>query len=233
MIISHKHRFIFLKTTKTASTSIEIALSQHCGPDDVITSISAKDEAVRKQLGFRGPQNCDLPLKTYGVRDWLGLISSFKRRQFRNHNTAAQVRKWIGNQIWNEYFVFSFERNPFDKAVSRYFWSRKSEHQTINDFLKTAHRRSLTNWSIYTIKNEVSVDFVGRFEHLTEDLESVWRKLKLPGDPVLPRVKATHRYDRRHYSDILDTAACARISRVCAREIAEFGYSLELGPVNA
>ena len=39
MIISHKYRFIFVKTLKTAGTSIEVFLSQHCGPDDVVTPI--------------------------------------------------------------------------------------------------------------------------------------------------------------------------------------------------
>ena len=35
--IRTSNRFIFLKTVKTASSSIEIALSSLCGPDDVIT----------------------------------------------------------------------------------------------------------------------------------------------------------------------------------------------------
>ena len=37
MIISHKHKFIFLKTIKTAGTSIQAALEEHCGKDDIIT----------------------------------------------------------------------------------------------------------------------------------------------------------------------------------------------------
>ena len=51
MIASHQHRFIFLKTRKTAGTSVEIALSKVCGPDDVITEISPEDEELRRAAG--------------------------------------------------------------------------------------------------------------------------------------------------------------------------------------
>ena len=39
MIISHKYRFIFVKTRKTAGTCVEAYLSQHCGDSDVLTPI--------------------------------------------------------------------------------------------------------------------------------------------------------------------------------------------------
>ena len=55
MIVSHEHKFIFLKTKKTAGTSIELALSQLCGPDDIITPLTQIDEALR--AGGRGAQN--------------------------------------------------------------------------------------------------------------------------------------------------------------------------------
>ena len=40
VLISHKYRFIFIKTRKTAGTSVEIALSRFAGERDVITSIT-------------------------------------------------------------------------------------------------------------------------------------------------------------------------------------------------
>jgi hypothetical protein len=39
MIISHKHKFIFIKPQKSAGTSVELLLSRICGPDDVITPL--------------------------------------------------------------------------------------------------------------------------------------------------------------------------------------------------
>ena len=33
-VISHRHRFAFIKTRKTAASSLELALAKHAGPDD-------------------------------------------------------------------------------------------------------------------------------------------------------------------------------------------------------
>ena len=52
MIISHKYKFIFLKTTKTAGTSVEISLSRFCGDDDIITPIDFADEAIRQPVSY-------------------------------------------------------------------------------------------------------------------------------------------------------------------------------------
>ena len=49
MIICHKHKFIFVKTRKTAGSSVEIFLSKYCGPSCVITPLSKEDEILRKK----------------------------------------------------------------------------------------------------------------------------------------------------------------------------------------
>src|SRR5262245_1397709 len=55
MIVSHRHRFIFLKSKKTAGTSVELALSAVCDAGDIITPLAQpEDEPLRRGLS---PQN--------------------------------------------------------------------------------------------------------------------------------------------------------------------------------
>ncbi len=107
MIVSHRHRFIFIKTRKTASTSVEIALSRHCGPDDVVTPITPEDEVLRARLGGLGPQNHEPP--DFPVRA-------------ANHSGCRAVGAAVGCAVWNDYFTFAVERNPWDAVVSSYHY---------------------------------------------------------------------------------------------------------------
>jgi len=109
MIISHKHRFVFIKTRKTAGTSMEIALSKYCGPDDIITPISPNDESTRRSLGYRGPQNCEIPLSSYSRKAFLKAAYRRRRLSFRNHSSAAFIMKYLDDEKWNSYFKFCFE----------------------------------------------------------------------------------------------------------------------------
>ena len=52
MIISHEHKFIFLKTEKTGSSSVESALGPFCGPRDILTVVHESDE-VSNPVGPR------------------------------------------------------------------------------------------------------------------------------------------------------------------------------------
>ena len=85
MLISQRYKFIFIKTMKTAGTSIEVALSKYLGADDVITPIFEEDEPLRAAPGYRGPQNYLVPLRRWKRNDWMTFLRTRQRPQFHNH----------------------------------------------------------------------------------------------------------------------------------------------------
>jgi len=48
MIISHKYKFVLYTPPKTAGSSIACALSEHCGPEDIITPNPPNDKDETK-----------------------------------------------------------------------------------------------------------------------------------------------------------------------------------------
>ena len=110
---------------------MEIALSQFCGPDDIITPISKKEEVMRKSLFVR-------PCNYNGY--W-------------NHMSATSVLERVGSKIWDSYFKFCFERNPWDKMVSYYFHKRIGNlifkdfvKSCVADFLILSATREFSKW---------------------------------------------------------------------------------------
>lgn len=224
MIINHRHRFIFLKTRKTASTSMEIALSAFCGPEAVITSIEPEDEYIRQELGYRGPQNIRVPLRQYSLLDGARCLWNRTPKQFFHHAPASFVKENVPQSVWDDYFVFCFERNPFDKAVSLYYWMTDPPRPPLETYLARADVNRLSNWPIYTINGKVAVDFVGRYEQLEQGLAHVAERLNLPTPITLPNAKAGERPSRQPYPQLFTPQARNRVEIVCARECLHFGY---------
>src|ERR1041384_7251671 len=116
MIVSHKHRFIFIKTVKTAGTSIEVFLSRHCAREDVLTPIDPPVEGhvPRNYEGFAYPA-LDVLKPPFGPLS--DLWHPFRRRKrFYHHMPARVIQKRVSPEIWKNYFKFCVERNPWDKV---------------------------------------------------------------------------------------------------------------------
>lgn len=225
MIISHRHKFIFIKTEKTAGTSIEIALSKYCGPDDIITPIHPEDETMRQELGYRGAQNYKVRFKNYSSLDYLRLLRRRRRIRFLNHSGADYIMRHIDKEVWDSYFKFCFERNPWDKAISWYFWEYKKEPRpTLSEFIQSSEVSNLRGFDLYSARSEILVDKVYLYEELKSAMDDIGHRLKLNETPSLPHAKSGFRRDKRNYRELLMPADREKIARVFAREIAYFDY---------
>ena len=229
MIISHKYKFIFLKTSKTAGTSIEIALSEFCDEDDIITPISPKDERIRSDLGFCGPQNFISSFKEYEFLDWINFFFKYKnkrKRQYYNHITALRAKRLLGEKKWKEYYKFCFVRNPWDRVVSQYYWRTQEPRPHIFKFLKSKHFKDLykKGENIYKINNEIVVDKVYKFENINSAMLELEKKLGFPKKLKLPLTKSSTRVNKKDYHNLLSEREKLYIHQRFKNEIIEFKY---------
>lgn len=228
MIISHRHKFIFIKTQKTAGTSIEIALSKYCGPEDIISRISSVDEKLRRSLGYPGSQNCYKSWHEFNSADWYRQLVKFRRpKKYYNHMPAWLIRDYIGEKIWNSYYKFCFERNPWDKAVSLYYWRNKNTTRpTFEEYLLDCRENGirLSEYHLYSIDEQLAVDHIYKFESINLAMQEIAEKFNLPSIPQLPRTKTATNKSKTHYQELYNTENQEYIAKEFSREIQLLDY---------
>lgn len=241
MIISHSKKFIFTKPRKVAGTSVEVALAQYCGPEDIITeNISSREIDDSESQDFKRND-----------------------RGFFNHMSSRRIKKKIGEKIWHEYFTFTIVRNPWDMVVSRYFWNKKNAtpratpRQVIGEILRAPYRLDLYGKLAISIKRSVLrldlkpddtfddflkklphnisntkyyfdragnplCDMVMRYEHLQEDFDAVCDRIGIP-HTQLPQLKTKVRTER-DYTTLYTDETRELVARLFKKEIEYFGY---------
>jgi hypothetical protein len=230
MIISHKHKFIFIKTKKTAGTSIEAALSELCGPQDVITPFREESEQDRK--GLR-PQNFRIEHPLKPKRPLLRKLLMRPERYyhesvgFYEHMPAWRVREYLGEDVWSSYFKFAFDRNPWDRQVSWYLYKTKSKRArpSFEQFMTNRARAYVDNYELYTIDGALAVDFVGRYERLEQDLNKALDLAGVGRQVAAPRTNVTPNKDgARDYRSYYAPETKALVAAWYQPEIALLGY---------
>jgi hypothetical protein len=227
MIVSHERKFIFIKTAKTASTSIEIFLSKQCGPKDIVTPIRPPVEGhqPRNHEQLLNPIS-ELIRRPEGLRPALRHVFE-KRKQFYNHMPAWLVEKRIPAHAWNNYFKFCVERNPWDKVLSHYHMAttRASGSLSLDEYL--AKGRFPINYFRYTDRSgtRIIVDRIVRYENLMNDLAEVLSQVNVRFEGNLGvRAKSEYRTDHTPYQSVFNDAQRKIVEQAFAREIELHGY---------
>ena len=179
MLISHRYRFIYTKTVKTASTSVESFFEKFCMPDGEWTPTHARNEYESSYgvIGFRGN------VMPSSVKWW-------------NHMPALAIQELVGHEIWDSYFKFCVIRNPFDKCISAFCHFGKnhrmgkmvrldemldrtmsSEQLRFFDYIQKA---APVDRDKYLINCKFCIDDIIRYESLEADIERICRRIGLP-----------------------------------------------------
>lgn len=237
MILSRHRKFIFFKTIKTGSTSCEIALSRFCGPDDVITYLPPPDEELRRTFGGRAQQNNRNALCKQWAGKLLGWDPDRRKHRFAHNISAAELRTRIPSSEWDTFLKFTIARNPFDRAISKYFHDRQHmlprgsaarpapSKDDINEYLLTLPDHDLTNWHIYADDGAPLVDRVIAYEDLSGELAGILGSIGVAEEVVLPRAKGQWRTNREPYQSIIGSEVRRRIEAVASNEIRLMRYS--------
>ena len=218
MVISHKYKFIYIRVRKTASSSMQVALSRICGPLDIISKLDGIEE---HKSGIKNKNNwCYIPSR---------------KPVFYNHIPAFRIKEMISHMnpnIWNNYFKFCFERNPWDKAISTFWWNRPeakvTEREKLNEFIMHPMFPTFSDWRLYTDekKEKVIVDKVFKYEEMNESFRYLEKLLNIPEKITMPekRYKGGVRKTYHNYKEVLTKKERERIGKVFHKEIMEFGY---------
>ena len=241
MIISHKHQFIFIKAPKVAGTSFEVALSQHCGADDIITNSTDFNPDSDEDTYKYPTQNNE------GCYD---------------HMLIEEVKKIVTTQQWNQYTKISIIRNPWDRIISIYFYQLAGKEARVSKLLtkfkvqpwnivnilnfvkhwismKTVYSKHLyiyrklkiqpiDNYDNYYFdaKGEAACDIYIRYEHLQENYNQLCSKLGLPSS-MLPRLKTKQRKAKVHYSKQFTNFNKKAVAEFYSKQINFFRYTFK------
>lgn len=182
--------------------------------------------------------------KTGGVAIQNTLFNSFGG----GHYTIQNYQPILGQRLFNEYFKFSFVRNPWDRLLSAYCFLKRggmnpfdaqfSETQLkqfddFNDFVEnwvnSENIKTFTHFKkqcdfLLNNKNKIDLDFLGYYENLNQDFEVIKQHLKMPSALQLKWLNASS-LERKNYKDYYNETAQKIVSKVYEQDIDLFKYT--------
>jgi hypothetical protein len=183
------------------------------------------------------------PPKTAGTSIYkaLGMERNKDRRNFGHYDLKHMLKEGLlDKDFYDPAYKFTFVRNPYDRAVSLYFYMRvtkklpgaiRSFHKFCRDILKSrVGPIGLYNNRNYSICNPqvrwaegLEIDFVGRFEKLQEDFNTLCDIIGAPQK----QLEFHRRIKRRHYSKMYCCVECLdTVNNIYREDFERFNYPI-------
>jgi len=211
MLVSFRKQFVYTKTVKTASTSVEVYFEKYCLPE--------AEEENWKPTHERDEYVGETGIIGYRVGD---RAPNFSPKKWSNHMSAVQIKQQLDSmdpQIWDNYLKFCVVRNPFEKVLSMFYFLEKMEDPTIKPPKpKSSVARWFSGWrdrkgeelfrawvmqedfgilidrDKYMIDNQVCMDYLIKYEELSEGIQHICKTIGVPFEPKnLPHLKSGYR----------------------------------------
>ena len=252
MILSHRWRFIFIKGHKVAGTSVEMALSTICGPDDVVTPITPRDEVARFRAGGECRNFAWNPSHEATYREAIARFVAggdthydalrpvpLQLARYYNHMGLTEVLSRHGGDLGG-YHVFCVERSPYSKAMS---WANMhvsyDEYAAGGEFRADANQvaaaldqviadgslRAARNIERYRGPDGALAARVLRYAQLQDELYGVLREIGAP-IPALPHAKKGLMSDTLDPRVVLRADQIEHLNQLFRDEFEAFGYPM-------
>ena len=155
------------------------------------------------------------------------------------NGTAWRIKRNLLG-VWDDYFKFTFVRNPWDRMVSFFNYQKKVvhkkekygiEHFSYEKYKKSTEHGDFSLWlgehrtmSFLNFLSDDSgnlmMDFIGKVENLQEDFNIVCDKIKIPRQQ-LPHINKTK---HKHYTEYYDEETKSIVAEKCKKDIEYFNY---------
>lgn len=217
MLISYRHRFLFVHIAKTGGTSIRTALRP-----------------------YRWGWPYSLPLAVCSLVSQMTRPKHILGIKFPRHAKAIAAKEMLPGDFYAGLFKFAVVRNPWDLQVSSYhhlsrehprvvadtpdfasFIRRKLDPEREYDYLLDISQERQWEY-VCGFDGELIVDFIARYENLQADFDTACERIGLPRITLPHKRKAT---DRRDYRDYYDDETRALVAEHYAEDIRRFGYA--------
>jgi len=206
VLVSHRHRFIFIHVYKTAGMSVRHALDPF-----------AKGRWRRQAARFTHRAGLSFP------------------RTDPLHLTAWQIRERLSPEVFDRYYKFAFVRNPWAWQVSLYHYMLGRSDHVQSAFVhglggfdpyirwRVAEEVRLQKAFLTDPSGRLIVDYVGRMETLDDDFAAICRAVGLPIRGLPHKNRSAHHDYRAYYTD--ETREL--VADAFRDDIAMFGYTFD------